>query len=1076
MRTVLPGNLREEKQMKKKYLLPTLKGNEEVDEGIGWQEKDNIYEYLIKELQLYYEPNRSIFDGGSNAFPHMFEQMLLFHRAFLNEKDPEHERAVLEWRAVLALMALQRVCNTKLDVVKVDFVEKTGNMFLRAAETFRPVDVPVFFNSTWDQIYILMLWNTPIALFSPITLVCPAKQFFNKLKENMKEQWIVIEKVNGKEILRFKYGDDGIKYQNLVAWLKRLKNSLSSSNNEIDECSYKFERVKEELDSYYSYYEKKCHHNTNILFLDDIYSSMNNATRDDFSFLNFCCDVHLDNKKLLFLLNWYINDIFEQKLLVFVYDNMPDTMEKGDNLYKIEHMFNSALRINGKSIIEVHEYKGKRVAAYALLPLKEKLINELIQKHITPEEFFEQFDITYYPSSRKMEVSLKVKEFPYQFSMSYVEEDWQLVYSSDMENVYLWPDGRMRNSAWKMYYMYTAENKKGIEVSLLEAKEKIKITTPSSFSVSNCFCISRTESFPAFVKYSHKGVTGFLPIEAVEFGSDAGGKTAYVSLDIGHATSSLAINANRTSLREQAENDNRALVLPSSLKVAGIKDNETAVNYNFIGVLQSPCSRSYIKNMIHSFRNYHRISKNGNGRRPIEDGEILFQGENYLNDVDGQIVSYINFEYDSLHQLDKELAHIFIEQLLLFITYQAYKQNCSYLDICYTHGYEDECAGFGELEGLYQNALQRIQSDTGIMKTGISALHGVPEYEALAHYVYQHMLTENGVEGNNISKDCVYVGVNIGWKNTWISSLETEDEKINVKYLKMNYGGRNISLMDEDGKGNYQFKSYYKMLGILMSGGTVQAGSIEEQLLNKFKELYESTKHMPKEYYQGIFDTIAMKIEENGYIVSPDVCNNVLYFRHFVTMLTYNILILLMSIASILGKICQSKKIKLLIGGNGSKLFQWVSNHKYNYKKGEVLEDGNSRRYWILSTEETILDYMNTAGDQSGNTFSLQLVGDAAEQMIKGCSYWRMAGMSVKERFSFERVPEGSVLDISQGTSLIDAINGLECDLFAGINRVIPGGVSTIEAAEDAVKIIEERRVNNCKYIIDEIESVIGVQ
>ena len=68
--------------MAEKYLLPALKNTPEIESDQLWELFADPYDFLLNNLKLYYEPNVSIFDGGSNATPHIYEQMLIFHKAF----------------------------------------------------------------------------------------------------------------------------------------------------------------------------------------------------------------------------------------------------------------------------------------------------------------------------------------------------------------------------------------------------------------------------------------------------------------------------------------------------------------------------------------------------------------------------------------------------------------------------------------------------------------------------------------------------------------------------------------------------------------------------------------------------------------------------------------------------------------------------------------------------------------------------------------------------------------------------------------------------------------------------------
>lgn len=200
--------------MAEKYLLPALKNTPEIESDQLWELFADPYDFLLNNLKLYYEPNVSIFDGGSNATPHIYEQMLIFHKAFFQGDHPEHQRAVLEWRVILFVMALQRICNLRVSVEKVELSENSPNAFLRAAAMMKPQDKPVFHHTTWDFFYLLLLDDEPIAIFSPLTLVCPVKQLMKKIEGIVP---LSIQKENGTEQLLFEDRVNKRAFENLGA-------------------------------------------------------------------------------------------------------------------------------------------------------------------------------------------------------------------------------------------------------------------------------------------------------------------------------------------------------------------------------------------------------------------------------------------------------------------------------------------------------------------------------------------------------------------------------------------------------------------------------------------------------------------------------------------------------------------------------------------------------------------------------------------------------------------------------------------------------------------------------------------
>ena len=267
--------------MNKKYLLPDLKDEARMVSDECWEKTERIYDFLLDNMKLYYETSGSVFDEGSNAMPHMFEQMLLFHNIFFDDKHAEHDRAVMEWRAVLAILALQRVRNIKVEAVKVDLSEESNNPFIRAAASFRPEDEPVLYQTTWDYLYVFCLNGVPVAITSPLTIVCPAKMFKKKIS---KLDWLVIETVNQKTEMLFDFRGKGNEYADLGFWLRILRKDIIRTNPSSGETSIQYKKVKGELDKFIDLCLNEADLDVEADPRKGIYESMNNSIRKEYSF------------------------------------------------------------------------------------------------------------------------------------------------------------------------------------------------------------------------------------------------------------------------------------------------------------------------------------------------------------------------------------------------------------------------------------------------------------------------------------------------------------------------------------------------------------------------------------------------------------------------------------------------------------------------------------------------------------------------------------------------------------------------------------------------------------------------
>lgn len=1065
--------------MEKKYLLPALKKNIVIDSNECWEAASNTYDFLIENLRLHYEPTASVFEGGSNAVPHIFEQMIVFHKAFLDEKNAEHDRAVAEWRAVLSIMALQRICNVKLDLIRIDLSGETNNPFLRAACDFRPEDAPVFFNTTWDFVYVLRLKKIPIAIFSPVTLVCPAKNFLKKVKQYLDNDWLLIEQMGrGKEELVFDFKGEKREMQALVKWLKRLERSITCSDSAKGECFDKFEKVSEQLNEFIQEYDLSAGPEADSPILVDVYDSINNNIRKEYDFLNNSCDLSMENEKLRFLIQRYQDDIFEEKLLVLVYDDAPDTMEKVENIEKLKKAYRNILEIEkDKPIIEVCNNGGVRMAACVFLPFKSFFVEELIQNHVTPEEFFGLFTATYIPVAKQMDIVLQIKGFPYCFRKKYPVKNWQYLYGRDMEATYIWPASQINTAGWQDYYIYTEETEKSqAEVSVPQAVRRVKYIRQNSSKRENAFQLCKSHTFPAYLCYTYQGTKGFLPIRAGRVGTREAGPVANVFIDIGHATTSISIvkgDGSDVQKNMQKEGQEIRFYIPRSCRIAGNREKSEAVRMNFVtpdeeGEQAAGC----IKNMMHSFRDYQKIPLVEKTKNAFEDGQILFDSSAYLNDFQESVVSYINFEYVKMDEVQRNKLHIFLEQLFTYIVYQIIARECSYLRVYFLHSYRDGDTRLGELKGLWKNVLRNVRERTGINAAGTEDVIAVRDCEALAHYVYGQAYKKELQEEKQISDDSLNIGINIGWKNTNVAILEADEKRIMANWKTIEYAGRNITMLADADEESWTFPVYPLLLNILLHGEKDLSSKTDvEKMLDEFADLFRSRKK-DIEHYQGVFDVIAMKIEEFDFKVSPDVYNNMPEFRYFIMALTYNLMLLFLNAGLSIGGYVRenTKKINIYLGGNGAKIFKWISNIK-NFKEITI---ENEHETFILPLENGIIEYFKSAAGINSNITEIKIIlaDKPEEQLIQGSRIRAFARDNRVPEFQYKDI--GNRFSTSGYNKFVNLMNGLQQEIFQEFPVPLETGVPLGSGTGNTTitELMEKRRKEVCWKVVDEINYI----
>lgn len=860
-----------------------------------------------------------------------------------------------------------------------------------------------------------------------------------------------------------------------------LNGSLTSSGLS-GKCEEKYKKIIENLTQFASECNSSAEDDEKNPLKEGIYNCINTNIRKEYEFLNNCCDVRVENQKLRFLVERYLEDVFEDKILVLVYDGSPDTMERAENIRKLKELYRNVLAIeDGKPIIEVYDNGGRRMAACVFLPFKNHFVSELIQNKITPNEFFGAFSAIYHPVKRQMEIVLQIKGFPYSFRKYYQEKNWTKLYGTKLEATYIWPIAQVDSEGWRNYYIYTEEMEDtGVEISVPEAVSQIKYSHRPVYGKYNKFQLCKSHTFPAYLCFTYDEVSGFLPIWTKHLGTDQIGSAASIIVDLGHATTSISIIKEYGGDMQQGnwiEGQDVCFWSPRSSRIVGNRDGINAVNMNFVIPDEEKKEEinNCIKNMMHCFRKYDRIPVIDKERKPFEDGQVLFDSSAYLNDFQESIVSYINFEYALMDQIHREKAHIFIEQLLVYAVYQIITWKCSYVRVYFLHDYQDGDTRLGELKGLWDNALLNVRRRTGINSAGTEDTIAVKEHEALGYYVYGQVYKENMARNSCAASESINVGVNIGWKSTQVAVLSPADSKKEggccgiVEHAKLEYAGRNISMLVDADSNSLNLPVYPKLLQILLGGQNLSNKQDVQRMLTEFSQLF-GNRQKEVTHYQGVFDAIAMKIDEEGYCVSPDVFNNMPEFRYYIMAITYNFLLLFLSIGSILGQIKKetTKQVNLYLGGNGAKFLKWISNDKHFSE----IRKSDSHELLILPVEEGLLECLaNAAGLELEKVeIRIILVDKPEEQLVRGCRTMMIAQNVASLKIEPQPIPTD--LDSEQYKDFVDQIVNLRKEIFSDFSNL--QNVKAWDSVEkdnkiSVVELIENERKEVCSEVMKEI-------
>ena len=221
------------------------------------------------------------------------------------------------------------------------------------------------------------------------------------------------------------------------------------------------------------------------------------------------------------------------------------------------------------------------------------------------------------------------------------------------------------------------------------------------------------------------------------------------------------------------------------------------------------------------------------------------------------------------------------------------------------------------------------------------------------------------------------------------------EKQVEISWDQISFGGKHLSALDKE----MVFAKYKNLLSLLLSGPYELNSNTEDgALLTEFGQLYEDGVG-GMDYYYGLFDVIALKIERDGYKIYPDIYNNKPEFRKFIQMLTCNFLLLFYEIGCMLGNMLRTAQkeagieeksfrriedIYIYLGGNGSKFLNWIFNVK-NVGKTREITEANCREMFIVQLQETILDVLRQGFLLCyQNTPSGELQADPSKESLAG--------------------------------------------------------------------------------------------
>ena len=1076
--------------MNKKYLLPALDSDEIVNAEGCWQNVPDAYDFLLTHLKPEYESLNSVFDGGTSAIPHMFEQVLLFDKAFFDKDDPNHQRALAEWEAIFVIIALKRIKNIDLKLIKIDLTTGEEGTFLSAACRMKPHLKPVVDNTTWDFLYILILKDEPIALFTPRTLVCPAKEFKKKIA--VLSEWMQILKVNGKEFLKLKQSKKGTEQRDIAKWLTKLDTTIRPAyicGDSVETVS-DYDCLQKCLDEIRGHYPIVTQGDDSSKLQDGMFPAINNNIRQEYSFLNTYCDFAVPDVRIRFLVDKLPEDIFSEKILLLQDTAEAIVLQTRENGEKLNDMVNQIAQLDGKMLLNMRGDGKETLPVFALLPLKETFVNELVQHDLSIEDVLEEYDICYHRQDDTLELVMTIQNFPYSFTRTYKTDDRMVICAREIPEIFVWPPREMERIGWKTYYLYTSQGKTLAAANSTAGRNKKEYTycrAGVSRNPEQGFKITLVDQFPQYIQLTKQGVSGYLPVRR-ESGYILGeqGMTSIIYADIGCTTSYLTIrNVQKTqeNSREDDEIQTIELKQPEAMWILKQSERRTDADCHFAlpsSTARMPAGeRHYFKNILNRRKQYS-VQPQEQGLEPFVDGYVPFYNAYIPNLTQNDELSMLKMRYKGLHEEQRREIRIFLEQIFLYALKDASEAGGEYFKLRYLHSEQARSSSaFGELNNLMETAFQDALKRAGIKNTGTLFVESMEASRALAYSVLKSAIQRGGKDKlEEAMEERIHIGADIGLEKTIVSvwvPVDDAGKTYGYQYIEIPFGGRNISFLDDDN----QFPQYQNMLSVFLSEPyEMGRGTENEKLLKKFSQGFSGTD---KEYYKQLFDIIAMKIEKDGFHISPDIYNLKEEFRIFLQMMTYNFYLLLLQIGILVGlcyrdKLRNEKKATVYLSGNGAKFLFWILNYKKF--KAEITKD-NCKEMFIVPIKKTILEIMGEASglvlekNESAPVsidYTVKIAQNPKTNLLNGYIYFEHEANSAICSLSSKAI-DSSKPAILQG-DLEKTLKEIYEDIFRKERGASTQMSNTDKTFDEIKEEIKKNSQDVCKNHIEEIASI----
>ena len=543
------------------HLLPRLKKDytvKEFDNAGIWEKQDSVVlESISESLDV---ADTKIASAEVDSIPSMWARPLLFEMALYEDdtNHPIHKRILGEWRGLLAMLALKEWCDFDLTIEQININDMgnppDANDFLKALQKLIPKDA-LDGKTTWETLNIILFNEKPIGITSPTTLVCTSVNYSGRISG---VPWF-----NGKFLDNPVPKLNSFEKDAVAGWLKHLYEYTMQipDGNKLKACiNGLLSAFMNELGGGTAV---PTFSNTGIGLTQDLFKCMNNPVepRDLPSSVELIPSKNKQPKTKLLILDSSIPEVWgvePQNVLVWKGKTLATTqsfsgdpklaLPKNVHLRSQQDFFTDKLFvINQEKAFHQHSTlvtKGSGdlnfngVPVTPILPISQELLTYLDVSDLNERITFDQQNKSVVVSLRLTLSGIDPKNRDLVISKEYGTANVNSISTGPV--LAIWPN--LRTPDWKAYYTYftTANYDTFYAKPFLAAGEK---SDPQTFSDNRGNVekeITKTERFPEAMLCEYNGIqAGVLLISVPEERLSVDGTDWTVGVDFGTSSTTV---------------------------------------------------------------------------------------------------------------------------------------------------------------------------------------------------------------------------------------------------------------------------------------------------------------------------------------------------------------------------------------------------------------------------------------------------------------------------------------------------------------------------------------------------------